>query len=129
MFKMIFLPLNIRDYAFDTQGVKAEHCGCYVNLLVKAWGSGGYLPNDDEQLAAIARVSKTKWTNTMKTVMLRLFTVDEHGWRHEEMFEQLQGVHEKMKKNRALASQGGIAKSLKENETRLANAMLTLNHK
>lgn len=60
-----WMPLNIADYLRDTTHLDAEESGCYLHLIMGYWVAGG-LPNNDVQLAAIAKVSLYKFKRIRK---------------------------------------------------------------
>src|SRR6185436_4083577 len=55
-----WMPLNIADYLRDTTHLDAEQSGAYLHLIMAYWVAGK-LPNDNRQLAKIARVLPQKW--------------------------------------------------------------------
>jgi len=66
-----WMPLNIADYLRDTTHLQAEESGAYLHLIMAYWVAGK-LPDDDLQLARIAKVSRQKW-RYLRPVLERFF--------------------------------------------------------
>jgi len=60
-----WMPLNVADYLRDTTHLDAEESGAYLHLIMAYWVAGK-LPNDDHQLAKIAKVSPYKFLRIRK---------------------------------------------------------------
>lgn len=58
-----WMPLYIGDYVRDTAHLGALESGAYLHLIMAYWLSGS-LPNDDRQLATIAKMNRTEWRRT-----------------------------------------------------------------
>ena len=70
------LNLHVGDYLRHTRHLRASEHGAYLMLIMHYWATGG-LPENDEQLAAIASMSTREWRKH-KPVIAPLF---EPGWR------------------------------------------------
>lgn len=57
---MPWLPMYVDDYNHDTEDLTCEQDGAYWRLLRKCWIRGS-LPDDDDKLAQICGVTKTRW--------------------------------------------------------------------
>lgn len=55
-----WMPLYIADYLKDTSNLRALESGAYLHLIMSYWLSGR-LPNDDRQLATIAKMTDGEW--------------------------------------------------------------------
>jgi uncharacterized protein YdaU (DUF1376 family) len=68
-------------------GLTLEEQGAYRNLLDEAALRGGAIPNDEDTLARACGDAR-KWRR-VREVVLRRFTLTDHGWRHHTMDEVL----------------------------------------
>lgn len=55
-----WMPLYIAAYLKNTAHLRALESGAYLHLIMAYWVAGG-LPNDDRQLATIAKLSDKEW--------------------------------------------------------------------
>lgn len=115
------MPFYVGDYLKDTLHLTTEEHGAYLLLLFSMWNNDCKLPFDEKKLARIARVSPPKW-KVIREDILEFFQVEGEFITHSKMVE----VAKKYKKKREIlaknGAKGGRAKSLKNNETTLANA-------
>jgi hypothetical protein len=70
------MPLYVADYLADTAHLNAAQSGAYLHLIMHYWQAGG-LPQNDDALARIARMTPAEWKNS-KEIILGLF--EPNGW-------------------------------------------------
>jgi uncharacterized protein YdaU (DUF1376 family) len=96
-----WMPLHVGDYLGDTGHLRAIHHGAYLLLIMHYWRTGG-LPDDDEQLQAIARVDDKEWP----AVKRKLVPFFRDGWHHKRIDEEI-AKQEIISTKRAIAGQKG----------------------
>lgn len=97
---------HIGDYKKDTGHLRAAGHGGYFLLIMHYWATGG-LPNDDQQLAAIACMTDKEWKH-WKPVLGALF---QDGWKHKRIEAELQEAQEKYERRSGAGKKGGKAKA------------------
>ncbi len=70
------MSFHVGDYQKHTGHLRAADHGAYLMLIFHYWATGG-LPEHDDQLAAIARMSRAEWRKH-RPIIKPLFTDD---WR------------------------------------------------
>lgn len=100
------MPIHIGDYMRDTGHLRAAEHGAYLMLLFHHWSTGA-LPNDDRQLAAIARMSGPEWKRT-RPILEKLF---DQGWHHGRVEEDLEKAKQAYSKRAKAGEKGGKAKA------------------
>jgi uncharacterized protein YdaU (DUF1376 family) len=94
-----WMPLYIADYLADTAHLRALQSGAYLHLIMHYWVTGA-LPDDDSQLAAIAKLTPEEWAAN-RPVLQAFF---EHGWKHKRVEAELKRCESISAENRAKAS-------------------------
>lgn len=102
------MPWYVADYLADTSHLTTEQHGAYCLMLMAAWKAGGSLPNDDGQLAAVCRMTPSKWKGS-RGILLKFFLVDGERVIHKRVTAErvkAQTISEKKSAN----GKGGAAK-------------------
>jgi uncharacterized protein YdaU (DUF1376 family) len=114
-----WMPLYVGDYLADTAHLRAFQSGGYLHLIMHYWRTGG-LPDDDSQLAAIARMTPEEWKDNK--ALLQSFFYD--GWKHKRIDAELAEAEEKYNRRASAGRKGGIAAHKPEQCPSNAQAML-----
>jgi uncharacterized protein YdaU (DUF1376 family) len=101
----VWMPFYIADYLKDTMHLTTEQHGAYVLLIMAAWTSGGRLPDDNRQLAAITRMSGFSWKKSVET-LAQFFEVSDGFWTHERVVRERQKA-DRISETRSEAGQRG----------------------
>jgi uncharacterized protein YdaU (DUF1376 family) len=83
-----WMPLYWGDYLRDTMHLMADGHGAYLMLIGACWCSGNELPDDDANLAAIARLDRKAWLR-LRPTLGRFFTIDGGTWSHDRVGQEL----------------------------------------
>jgi len=100
------MPIHIGDFLRDTGHLRAPLIGAYLMLLFHHWSTGS-LPDDDDQLSAIARMSPAEWRKARSTLE-KFF---DPGWHHGRVEEDLAKAKESYEKRAKAGEKGGKAKA------------------
>lgn len=73
-----WMPFYIGAYLADTAHLTPDQHGGYLLLLLAMWKGGGYLPDDDEELQPITRLSDEAWARA-RGRLRRFFTPTDDG--------------------------------------------------
>src|SRR3546814_9906111 len=82
-----WMPLDIGDYLGDTGRLTTEGHVAYLLLLMDDWRHGAP-PDDDETLAAIARLPVPRWRK-LRPVIAPFFTAIDGKWRQKRADEEM----------------------------------------
>src|SRR6185369_12971862 len=98
------MPLYIADYLRDTSHLRAIESGAYLHLIMAYW-LDGKLPNDDRQLATIAKLTDREW-KIIKPVLAAFFGPDWSS--HKRIDQELTKAAEISNKRKAAVEQREI---------------------
>jgi uncharacterized protein YdaU (DUF1376 family) len=118
-----YMPLYVADYLADAAHLTALQHGGYLLLLMNYWQRGKPLPNDDVQLARIARMGRKEW-NANKAELRSFFYEEENLLKHGRVESELAKVEAKSLKCKK-AAQASVQQRFGERST---DAERTLNH-
>jgi uncharacterized protein YdaU (DUF1376 family) len=96
-----WMPLHIADYLKDTTRLRAAESGAYMHLIMDYW-QNGRLPNDDRQLASIAKMTDAEWKRA-KPLLASYFGPNWSS--HKRIDKELQRAEEISGKRRDSAMQ------------------------
>ena len=100
-----WMPLYVADYLADTAHLRALESGAYLHLIMHYWQRGS-LPDNDRQLATIARMTDDEWAE-WKSTLAALF---QPGWRHKRIDRELAEAGAKYARRAAAGRVGGRRK-------------------
>jgi uncharacterized protein YdaU (DUF1376 family) len=103
-----WMPLYIPDFIADTTRLSAAETGAYLCLIMDYWMHDG-LPDDDEKLAAIARLPLKSWRQMRPTI--QVFFRD--GWRHKRIDAELAKMVGTSIRRKEAASKAGTISAIK----------------
>jgi uncharacterized protein YdaU (DUF1376 family) len=118
-----YMPLYIADYMADAAHLSTLEHGAYLLLIMTYWQRGRALPNSDERLANVARMSNEQWL-AIKSVIKDFFTDDGDNWIHKRIDAELAHFRDKSAK----ASKAGKASAERRLNKRSASVKRTTNH-
>lgn len=98
----MWMPIYIGDYLADTGHLTTTQHGAYLLLLMHYWRKLG-LPDDDKQLAAIAKLPLRIWLDSKET--LQAFFHE--GWKHKRIESELQKRLDVSNKRAEAGARGG----------------------
>lgn len=118
------MPLYIAEYLADTGHLSTTQHGAYLLLLMHYWRKR-VLPDDDKQLAAIAKLPLRLWLGDCKETLQAFFT---DGWVHKRVEGELAKRIEVQQKRANAGSKGGTQTQI-NHALRAANASVCLRQK
>lgn len=103
------MPLYVGDYLADTAHLTTEQHGAYLLLILSSWASGPPADNE-ETLAAIARLSVERW-RTQAPVLRAFFSVRRGLWRHTRIEAERARASRKYRQAVESGRKGGESKA------------------
>jgi len=116
----IWMPLYIGDYLADTARLTTEQHGAYLLLLMDYWRSGR-LPDNDQILAQISKLSPDAWSNA-KAMLMQFFSIEDGYWIHARVEKELTLAMDNKAKMHDRASKAAQARWDKQQNNATSNA-------
>lgn len=116
----IWMPIYIGDYMADTAHLSTEQHGAYLLLLFAYWKNRGPLPDSDQKLARITKLSMRKW-KLNRGVMSEFFEIKNGLWHQKRADEEIERST-RVKKTRSAIGQAGAAARWGEKDAIQSNA-------
>ena len=121
----LWMPIYIGDYLSATSRLSTEQHGAYLLLIMDYWKNGA-LPNDDQVLAQITRMTPTAWGNA-RSILQAFFIIENNLWIHARVEKEILKAKENREKTSARASKAATArwanKDATSNATSITQAM------
>ena len=114
------MPIFPDAYLADTTHLTTLEHGVYFLLLMAMWRRGGFVPNDDKDLARIVGLELSAWRK-MKKRLAQFLTIEGDTITQKRLQKEWQYVTEKRNKNAANGTRGGRPKSNINNRLEKAN--------
>ena len=93
-----WMPVYIGDYMADTMRLSTLQHGAYFLLMMEYWRQGP-LPDDMDELSAIARADRKVWDKSIWPTLKRFFSKGEDGLLHQKRadieLERVQSISNK----------------------------------
>jgi uncharacterized protein YdaU (DUF1376 family) len=138
MTQLPYMPLYVDPLVADTDHMSAENFGAYMLLLCAMWRRGGWVPDNNSDLARICRVDPRRWSRVRavldplliqedgKLSQKRLLTVISDAQKRASLAALAASSrwHGKPKKNNGMADAGAYAGAMPP-----ARATLEINKK
>ena len=118
------MPLYIGDYLADTARLTTEQHGAYLLLLMDYWRSGR-LPDNDQVLAQISKLSPDAWGNA-KAMLKQFFSISDGYWIHARVEKELNLAMQNKAKMHDRALKGAQARWDKQENDATSNAQAML---
>ena len=115
MSKLPYFKFMVCDWlSGDIQMCSMEAQGVFVNLCAKLWQKGGYLPDDDAQIARILRIDEATFSKARAELeQCSIIATNGNGTCYVEfILEQVGELTEQHKSRVAAGRKGGNAKQL-----------------
>ena len=106
----MWMPFYWGSYLKNTMHLRADGHGAYFLLLGACWMGDGSVPDDDDQLAAIARCDAKQWQR-LRPTLAKLFQIGGGVWRQERLSYELERSKRLADAKQESGRRGGEAKA------------------
>lgn len=98
-----WMPVYIGDYLADTMRLSTLQHGAYFLLMLEYWRQGP-LPDDMDELSAIARAERKTWDKSIWPTLKRFFSKAEDGLLHQKRADIELGIAANKSSKRSAAA-------------------------
>ncbi len=100
------MPFYVTDYLGDTMHLNTVQHGAYLLMLLACWKNGGTLPDDEQELANICKLTQAEWIKHAR-VLRRFFKEADGQLGHTRVLAELAKAQELSAKRSAVGKRGG----------------------
>ena len=125
MSKLPFMPWFVDAHFAKTRLLSPEHDGALRRILDFLWMNEAWARCDDQEIAKIVGVSKSRWINHIKPKIWCYFTIFDEKFTNVRLLNQYDYSHKKSLGAKTRGSMGGRATALKYKIIEAANATAT----
>ena len=90
-FNIIWFPVYIGDFTTATTHLSAEQIGIYFLLLLAYYKRRGPLPDDDNKLSLIAKISLRRW-KSQRPEIEEFFDISGGVWTNKRAEIEIRGI-------------------------------------
>lgn len=119
-----WMPLYIGDYLKDTARLSTEQHGAYLLLIMDYW-SNGPLPDDDDALANVTKLSRALWKKHRGTLQ-QFFDVSNGCWNHKRIDEEYARALANNAAQRTNGAKGGRPKGVKNTKKKKPTGLVSV---
>jgi len=123
----LWMPIYIGDYLSATSRLSTEQHGAYLLLIMDYWKNGA-LPNDDQVLAQITRMTPPAWGNA-RSILQAFFSIKNNLWIHARVEKEILKARDNREKTSARASKAATARWANKDATSNATSITQAMHK
>lgn len=117
-----WFAFDVAGYIKDTLRLTTESHGAYLLLMLDYYATTEPCPDDDDILAAVAKLPVEVWREKHRKVILPFFKVRDGKWVHDRIEREMQEAMLKHSSTIARATAGGHARWAKEGKKEAAAA-------
>lgn len=122
MSKLPYMPWFVDAHFAKTRLLSPEQDGALRRILDFLWMNEAWARCDDQEIAKIVGVSKSRWTNHIKPKIWCYFTVYQEKFTNKRLLNQYEYSKKKSLVKSVNGSKGGAATALKYKSQSPANA-------
>lgn len=112
-----WMPWYIGDYLADTLHLSTLQHGAYDLLLMAGWKRQGKLPDDDNQLSAITKLTLSDWMS-MRPIIEEFFKISNGFWQQKRQVAEIARANRITNARQIAGKAGGKAEANRKQNLR-----------